>query len=910
MVEGPPPGTSPSEAGDNHFKNRARVPSPPRDSDDLSPVDEAPVHLMSKPEYIHRHDNRISTASSVVSPLDTSPSSTLSKVGRRLSIGLIKELATQEALASYDIISDSSEGGEGSHSVEEEDIYAIVKACNTAIPKKMLISELPPKLDGFPSDKRSLVIHELYTTEYTYVSRLEVLIEVFKEPLSKVLGEEAGSIFGNVDDIFAFNKRFLALLYERLCDWNDEKSIGDIFLGMFTQAHKSMYSIYCSNYDSAEVLLNQKMKRKDFELQLQQCLIHPRLVPGLTLAAYIILPVQRIPRYILLLKDIIKYTPEDHRSYKQLVTSMEKMKELANYIDSQVKDSQTKRSLESLKNKVQGLADLDSTERVLVKDGQVYLKNIKRLYQCILFSDLLVFAVGDNKQSAVDLALRLEAVWVEDLEDRDPQTSMEDAIEIYNPERPYTIYACNKAEKKLWLAKLKETIYADLLKSCKCVKRDDMSTESRLARFVYNDGRVYSGDFQDAQCHGKGIMNWPNKSVYSGDWRDNERCGEGEFTFNTGDVYQGGWVEDKQIGFGELRYASNDVYRGLWRDGLQHGNGKIIYANGDIFEGHFENGQIEGKGRLLCINGVEYEGDWKLSQREGHGMLRTVSRSVYTGTFKHDRMHGKGIMEYASGDRYEGFWKNGMRSGHGTLKTALNCVYEGSWDKDMKHGAGKELYANGDMYEGTFELNRRKGKGVFHYKTGEVYSGEFHNDLFNGEGEMRYFGISKYSGCWMNGLRHGQGVMVYSDGSSYTGSCEAGLRSGVGELVCCDGVNYKGQWMLDKPHGRGLLRNPNASYFYDGDWDCGMREGKGTEQSPYGQYVGHWKNDLKSGRGQEKAAIGTCFDGTWDKGRKSGRGTRKMVFGAIEEQVWKSGQLQNNQLRMTAADLPYVPRYD
>ena len=89
-----------------------------------------------------------------------------------------------------------------------------------------------------------------------------------------------------------------------------------------------------------------------------------------------------------------------------------------------------------------------------------------------------------------------------------------------------------------------------------------------------------------------------------------------------------------------------------------------------------------------------------------------------------------------------------------------------------------------------------------------------------------------------------------------------------------------------------------------------MREGKGTEQSPYGQYVGHWKNDLKSGRGQEKAAIGTCFDGTWDKGRKSGRGTRKMVFGAIEEQVWKSGQLQNNQLRMTAADLPYVPRYD
>ena len=70
-----------------------------------------------------------------------------------------------------------------------------------------------------------------------------------------------------------------------------------------------------------------------------------------------------------------------------------------------------------------------------------------------------------------------------------------------------------------------------------------------------------------------------------------------------------------------------------------------------------------------------------------------------------------------------------------------------------------------------------------------------------------------------------------------------------------------------------------------GDWENGMREGKGTEQSQYGKYVGHWKNDLKSGRGQERAAIGTVFDGTWDRGRKSGRGTRKMVFGAIEEQV-------------------------
>lgn len=59
----------------------------------------------------------------------------------------------------------------------------------------------------------------------------------------------------------------------------------------------------------------------------------------------------------------------------------------------------------------------------MVKEGQVYLKNIKKLYQCILFNDVLVFAHGDSRQSKVELQLDLEAVWFEDLEDLDPQTS-------------------------------------------------------------------------------------------------------------------------------------------------------------------------------------------------------------------------------------------------------------------------------------------------------------------------------------------------------------------------------------------------------------------------------------------------------------------------------------------------------
>ena len=53
----------------------------------------------------------------------------------------------------------------------------------------------------------------------------------------------------------------------------------------------------------------------------------------------------------------------------------------------------------------------------------MYLKNVKKLYQCILFNDVLVFAHGDSRQSKVELQLQLEAVWLDDLGDLDPQTS-------------------------------------------------------------------------------------------------------------------------------------------------------------------------------------------------------------------------------------------------------------------------------------------------------------------------------------------------------------------------------------------------------------------------------------------------------------------------------------------------------
>ena len=57
-------------------------------------------------------------------------------------------------------------------------IYDLVQACSRALPHVTSTAELPPRLSDLPDTSRAHVIHELYSTEYTYVKGLEVLCEV------------------------------------------------------------------------------------------------------------------------------------------------------------------------------------------------------------------------------------------------------------------------------------------------------------------------------------------------------------------------------------------------------------------------------------------------------------------------------------------------------------------------------------------------------------------------------------------------------------------------------------------------------------------------------------------------------------------------------------------------------------
>uniref|UniRef100_A0A8P0N4K5 FYVE, RhoGEF and PH domain containing 2 n=2 Tax=Canis lupus familiaris TaxID=9615 RepID=A0A8P0N4K5_CANLF len=164
-----------------------------------------------------------------------------------------------------------------------------------------------------PEEKR--IVQELLETEKAYVARLHLLDQVFFQELlrearsSKAFPEDVVRlIFSNISSIYQFHAQFfLPELQRRLDDWTATPRIGDVIqkLAPFLK----MYSEYVKNFErAAELLATWTDKSAPFQEVITR--IQSSEASGsLTLQHHMLEPVQRIPRYELLLKEYVQKLP-------------------------------------------------------------------------------------------------------------------------------------------------------------------------------------------------------------------------------------------------------------------------------------------------------------------------------------------------------------------------------------------------------------------------------------------------------------------------------------------------------------------------------------------------------------------------------------------------------------------------
>eukprot|EP01118_Nematostelium_gracile_P013603 TRINITY_DN5162_c0_g1_i1.p1 TRINITY_DN5162_c0_g1~~TRINITY_DN5162_c0_g1_i1.p1 ORF type:complete len:211 (+),score=58.68 TRINITY_DN5162_c0_g1_i1:54-686(+) len=112
------------------------------------------------------------------------------------------------------------------------------------------------------------------------------------------------------------------------------------------------------------------------------------------LESYLITPVQRIPRYQLLIQQLVKYTPKSHRDYNNLITAWEQIKNICQFINEQERSwGKVKSIQDSIHGQFRAFA---GGNRSFVSEGLITVNGEKMMV--FLLQDLLIITKPQKKK--------------------------------------------------------------------------------------------------------------------------------------------------------------------------------------------------------------------------------------------------------------------------------------------------------------------------------------------------------------------------------------------------------------------------------------------------------------------------------------------------------------------------------
>jgi len=174
--------------------------------------------------------------------------------------------------------------------------------------------------------------------------------------------------------------------------------------------------------------------------------------------------------------------------------------------------------------------------------------------------------------------------------------------------------------------------------------------------------------------HGRGTMEFENGEVYSGEWQHDKQHGEGMHTYADGGVYTGHWVSGEKCGEGRFDFADGSYYSGGWERNVRSGVGTIAYADGGRYDGEWLNNKKHGRGKYVYLYGGVYDGEWKENMHHGHGhFIMPLDMTPPSDEVK--RQQQKQL--FFVGDEYVGDWRDNVVHGEGRLTRADGSVVEG-----------------------------------------------------------------------------------------------------------------------------------------------------------------------------------------------------------------------------------------
>ncbi|CAG8526289.1 21197_t:CDS:2 [Dentiscutata erythropus] len=337
--------------------------------------------------------------------------------------------------------------------------------------------------------KRDAAVTEILTTERTYVDGLRKLVDFFLMPLREnykyaqksilstkplATSEEIASLFGNIEPLLSFHKELLKYLEARYKKWSPTEKISDIFLE--NAPYLKMYSAYLKGFPQAIATMERLNKEsKDFKKFIQSCQGRPEL-GNLPFNSFLSLPIQRIPRYKLLLEALLKHTENTHPDYINLEQCVRQISLIADDVNEKIRDAENQQKVLEIQNKVERLPNniLDPARRFIYQ-GDLYKvtqrSSPKRPYFIatedrrahFLFNDLLLLCIEFQGKLLYTGQINLNKSYLIDIDDNDADQPF--CFQIITTttegrEACHTVRATTAEEKREWITRIDNALRA------------------------------------------------------------------------------------------------------------------------------------------------------------------------------------------------------------------------------------------------------------------------------------------------------------------------------------------------------------------------------------------------------------------------------------------------------------------
>ncbi|KAG8824856.1 hypothetical protein FRC19_000967 [Serendipita sp. 401] len=285
-------------------------------------------------------------------------------------------------------------------------------------------------------NKRAMIVKEIVSTERTYVKLLTELVEIYVKPASVpatgianvssketvVPATERKVVFNGLESLLSFHKDSFLPSLEQASQTLDASDDGDgrasaqaankvaqVFVSH--AAFMRMYSTYINNFDNAMRRTKQwtdksvaaavvtssaasttganaeanaqsnltPTQKKRIKQYMKKCRAHPKH-SQMNMEAYLLLPVQRIPRYRLLFEELVRATPPNPDMPDVLQKALDEITVLASNMNEGKREAESRRKLVQWQGRIRGKfpSPLVQPHRRLIMDGRLQLTRVVR----------------------------------------------------------------------------------------------------------------------------------------------------------------------------------------------------------------------------------------------------------------------------------------------------------------------------------------------------------------------------------------------------------------------------------------------------------------------------------------------------------------------------------------------------